>query len=416
MAATVFGIILFAMSRSTSSGQSYNLVVWGTVPSGIFDTALKNSSLKGSKTISVDYVQKDVSTFDKDFVEALAEGRGPDVVVLRDDLVYKNRNKLIPIPYTSYTQRLYKDTFIQAGEVFLSPDGILAVPFTIDPLVMYWNRTIFSNNMISSAPKYWDEIYSLVEKTTKRDSNANVLQSTIALGDWANIVNAKDIVSMLLLQAGTPIISRGSDGNPESVLNTRFSQSVVPSQSAINFYTQFANPTSPTYTWNRSLPNSFNMFLSGKLATYIGYSSEIFSIQQKNPNLDFDVTRVPQIRETNSKSVFGRMHAFAIVKQSKQIAGAFAVINALTEPGALTALGSLTNLPPVRRDLLSEKQTDAFRSVFYDSALIARSWLDPDSVATENIFRGMIESISNGSSRVSEALDNADSELKDLLR
>ncbi|MCX6701764.1 MAG: extracellular solute-binding protein, partial [Candidatus Zambryskibacteria bacterium] len=391
-------------------------VIWGTIPSETFDVAYRNSSLKSNKLITITYVKKDSSTFDTDFVEALAEGVGPDIVILRDDYIYKNRNKLFVIPYANYTQRSFKDTFIEAGEIFLSPDGIVALPFIIDPLVMYWNRDLFSNNLVSEPPKYWDQIYSLVEKITHRDNNANILQSTIALGEWGNITNAKEILSMILLQAGTPITSRDTTGVVISVLNSKFDYPIVPSQSAVNFYTQFSNPTSPSYTWNRSLPSSFNMFLSGSLATYIGFASEVFSIQQKNSNLNFDVTNVPQIRDAVKQTVFGRMYALAIVKQSKQIAGAFLAVNGLIESASIKELETITNLPPVRRDLLVNKPVDAFRTVFYNSALISHSWIDPDSVESEKIFRDMIETITSGRGRLSDALDTADTELSQLLK
>ena len=220
---------------------------------------------------------------------------------------------------------------------------------------------------------------------------------------------------MLLLQAGTPIVSRESDG-VISVLNSKLNYSIVPGESAVNFYTQFANPTSPGYTWNRSLPPSFNMFLSGSLATYIGFASEVFSIQQKNSNLNFDVTNIPQIRDSAKKVSFGRMYALAIVRQSKQIGGAYLALNGLTEKTALKELETVTNLPPVRRDLLSTKPEDAFRTVFYNSALISRSWIDPDSVGSEKVFRGMIEMITSGRGRLSESLDRADIGLKELLK
>ena len=411
----VIGIILFAMSKSTPSAGSADLVVWGTVPREVFDIAYKNSSLKANKAIRITYVEKDALTFDTDFVGALSEGIGPDIVILRDDYMYKNRNKLFVIPYSYYTQRGFKDTFIEAGEMFLDPNGVVALPFMIDPLVMYWNRDIFSSNSISEPPKNWDQIYGLIEKVTRRDANANVLQSTIALGEWRNITNAKEILTMLLLQAGTPITTRTSSG-VVSVLKSQFDYPIAPSQSAISFYTQFSNPTSPSYTWNRSLPESFNMFLSGGLATYIGFASELFSIQEKNPNLNFDVTAVPQVRDSAKKVVFGRMYALAIVKQTKQVGGAFVAVNGLTEPTSIKSLEAVTNLPPVRRDLFLEKPTDAYRIVFYDSALVSRFWIDPNGAGSEKVFRDMIDMITSGRGKISEALSLADTELSNLLK
>lgn len=411
----IVGLALFAVSKNSSSLESANLVIWGTVPVEVFDIAYKNSSLKSNKQIKVTYIKKEVDTFDTEFVEALSEGVGPDIVILRDDYVYKNRNKLFVIPYKNYTQREFMDTFIEAGEIFLSKEGVIALPFMVDPMVLYWNRDIFTNSQVSESLRYWDEVYGLIEKTTRRDSNANILQSTIAMGEWTNITNAKEILSNLLLQAGTPITTRNEE-RVLSVLNQRFNYPTVPGQSAVNFYTQFSNPVASSYTWNRSLPTSFNMFLAGRLATYMGFASEIFSIQQKNPNLNFDVTYIPQIREASRKTVFGRLHVLAIVKQSKQIAGAFIALNGLTEISVIKELEKVTNLPPVRRDLLRQRPTDAFRIVFYDSALISKSWIDPDSLATENIFRDMIQNITSGRKKPSDALSVAETELSVLLK
>lgn len=412
----VIGIAVFALSRSSGSQQlNANLKIWGTISNEAFNTMYQASTLKSNENITVTYTKKDQNDFDQDFIEALAEGNGPDIVLIRQDYIYKHKTKLFTIPYENYSERSFKDKFIEEGEMFLSPEGVVAVPLMVDPMVMYWNRDIFTNNLIPQPPKYWDQIYSIVEKTTKKDSNANVLQSAIALGEWRNITNAKEIVSMLLLQAGTPITAR-SNNRLVSLLNNQMDKPVAPGQLALNFYTQFSNPTSDYYTWNRSLPSSLNMFLSGNLAMYLGFASEIFNIQQKNPNLNFDVTHVPDTRDTAKKTVFGHIYALAMTKQSKNIAASYLAVNAFTEPTALKALESQTNLPPVRRDMLVEKPKEAFRSVFYDSALISRSWIDPNPVGSSEIFRDMIESITSGKGRVFEAIDTASRELSAQLQ
>ncbi len=411
----VIGVMVFALSRSTSSEMRANLVVWGTIPRAHFDALLKNSTLADSKVTNISYVLKDAVDFDQEFIEALAEGRGPDIVILRNDNIYKHRNRLFVIPYRNYSERTFKDKFIEGSEVFLTTEGLVAVPFMTDPMVMYWNRNIFSNNLVSQPPQYWDQVFELTEKMTRRDANGNVLQSAIALGEWRNINNAKEILSMLLLQAGTPIVNRTENG-AISVLGSKFDYPIAPAESTVNFYTQFSNPTSRYYTWNRSLPTSLNMFLGGNLAMYLGFAGEIFSIQQKNPNLNFDVTYVPQTRDTERRTVFGHMYAFAITKQSPNIVASYGAINALTETSPLKSLEAVTTLPPIRRDMLAERPSDAFRSVFYNSALISKSWVDPEPRESSLIFQDMIESITSGRSRVIQAISKADIELGAKLK
>lgn len=409
----VAGVVLFAMYRGGGQ-QVSDVVVWGTIPNEAFDTALKSSSLAKDKTVNVTYVKKNATDFDKDFVEALSEGRGPDVVILKEDSLYKNRNRLLVIPYKNYTVRDFKDRFIEGGEIFLAKDGVLALPFLVDPMVMYWNRDMFSNALISQTPLYWDEMYDLSKKMTKKDNSGNIMQSSLAFGEWRNINNAKELISLLFMQAGTPIVSY-NDGTYSSVMEKNFGYPVAPGLSALNFYTQFSNPTASSYSWNRSLPTSLNFFLSGNLAMYFGFASEIFSIQQKNPNLNFDVAPVPQIREGKKKLDYGHIYGLAIVKQSKSIAGAFTTIVALTDSAPIKAIESITNLPPVRRDLLASKPTDAYRDVFYSSALISHSWIDPDNSASNTVFRDMIESVTSGRARTNESLGTASQSLNDLF-
>lgn len=416
----IAGVVVFAMYRAGSGQTTYNLTVWGVIPEEQFNLFYKASTVSKNKYITVKYVQKSPADFDTDFVQALADGVGPDVVLLREDSLYKNRNRLFVIPYTNYSQRTFKDTFVQGTEIFLTADGVVALPLFVDPLVLYWNRDIFSNALVATPPKYWDELYTLSSKMTVKDNSANVSQSTISFGEWDNVANAKEILSLLLLQAGTPIVKYdASQKKYTSALDSQLGYTVSPGNSTLNFFTQFSNPTSAYYSWNRPLPSSSNFFLSGQSALYIGKASELFSIQQKNPNLNFDVTYIPQIRATAStqnKLDFAHIYTAAIVRQSKSIPGDFTFITSLTEPSALSALEALTSLPSARRDMLSVAPSDPYRVVFYNSALIARSFIDPDPLQTTAIFRDMINSIVSGQSQTSEALGQANTSLGDALK
>jgi len=83
---------------------------------------------------------------------------------------------------------------------------------------------------------------------------------------------------------------------------------------------------------------------------------------------------------------------------------------------AALSLAEILALPPARRDLLSRKPTDATSSVFYDAALQSKGWLDPDTVATDIIFRAAIESITSGRARTLEALNKVNSEIEALIK
>lgn len=411
----VVGVIIFSTSRGTSTRPENNITVWGTLPESNFATILRDHPVGKDKEFVITYVQKRSTTFDQEFIEALAEDKGPDIIFLPHDSMWKHQSKIFPISYQTFNERRFKDTFIEQGELYLTSEGILGLPILVDPLVMYWNRDMFSNASISKAPEYWDEFFDLAQKLTKKDQSFNITESGISLGEFRNVNNAKEIVSALIMQAGSSITSR-TENAVTVVLNERMGQAVIPAEAAVNFYTEFSNPIKLFYSWNRSLPRSDNFFTSGDLAIYFGFASEFSQIKEKNPNINFDVAAFPQSRESKTKITYGSMQALSVVKNSKNIVAAIQVAAALTDKEHSGAISALAKLPPVRRDLLSEVPSDAYGVLFYQGALRSRAWIDPDATATENIMQNMIESITAGRLRTSQAVSRAHAEIQELFK
>src|SRR5438132_978980 len=98
----VVAIVVFATSKGVSLTRQANVTVLGFLPSGTFDALTQNSILTKDKAVLVTYVEKNPQTFENDFVNALANGVGPDVVMISQDMVLQNQNKLFPIPYKNY--------------------------------------------------------------------------------------------------------------------------------------------------------------------------------------------------------------------------------------------------------------------------------------------------------------------------
>jgi len=410
------GVVLFAgFGGGGNQDIVGNVVIWGDIDDIVMNNFLsqlrnENDSFKG-----VSYKEISNNSFDQELSEALASGSGPDVFLLSQESILKHQSKIFPIPYDTLSLRDFKDKFIEEGELFLANEGILGIPFTVDPLVMYWNRDIFSRSGISSPPKNWEEFFSLVNDITVVDEGLNIFTSTVPFGEYRNVSNAKEIISFLVIQAGSPIVTRNTEGKAQVVFSDDFNSSIPPAEQAVNFFTQFSNPVKTTYTWNRALPQSETAFLSGSLALYFGFSGELSGLRRKNPNLNFDVVVVPQTENENNRT-FGKMKALVLAKNSQNLASAFNVINIMTTDDSLARLVELTNLPPVSRNLLSQRPINPYMEVFYKSALLSQAWLDPNPQETDLIFKDMIESIVSGKERVSFAVDRASDEIRELLR
>ncbi len=418
--AALVGVILFAGYRAKppEGALANEVTLWGTVSEAemgpfLFETAERLSE----KNFKVRYVAKRPEAFERELLEALASGSGPDLLLLPQDEILRYADKLRVIPFEFYPERTFKDTFVEEGELYLGRDGLIGLPFSIDPLILYWNRTIFSSAGLVRPPAYWDEFFLLARDLTIRSDAGTILRSAVALGEYANVTHAKDILATLIFQAGNPIVRRDSAGDPQAVLAEGSPVlATSPADAALRFYIDFSNPLKPTYSWNRSLPTSRDAFIAGDLATYLGYASEVADIRAKNPNLNFDVAMVPQARESGTKATHGRMLALAVTLNARFADDAWRAAQIMSSAEAQQLWSELSLLPPVRRDLLEQKPSDDARAaLFYEAAIQARGWLDPDPAESAIVFRDMVEDTVAGRSRIGVATLRAQSELGALL-
>ena len=420
--AIIAAVIMFAAYRSGGGKTAYaNVVLWGTFPEQTFTSVVRELQLNNDIYGSLKYVQKDPVSFEDDLLKALAEGSGPDLVLIDEKQVISNQARMQEIPYESFPIRTYQDLFLEEGNLLLDETGIIGFPFLVDPLVMYYNKDILSNNGYSRPPETWTEILSIAPTITQKDSSFNITKSTVALGSYDNITNAKDIFWMLTLQAGNSVIERYMDNQDQtekyrSTFDDSLNFTLKPTYASTNFFTQFSNPTKTVYTWNRSLPQSQTAFIAGDLAFYIGYASELPTIARINPNLNFDVTLVPQSQSSERKVTYGSMLLFTIPKASENPNGAFSMIMALTSQEAQQLFSQTFGIPSVRDDLLTTSSaTNSFETIFNRSAIISRGILEPDPRQTSAIIKELIDTIVSGQYEVSSAISRAQQKIRVLL-
>lgn len=411
----VAGVLIFAFAVGGGGNNTVGSVkIWGTLDQTTFAAVIRAAAEEDTNLASVTYEQKDAATYAEDITAALAAGNGPDLFLMRQDQAYAQSSLLIPIPYSSLSESQFTNTFIDAAAPFLAESGVLAVPLAADPLVLYWNRDVLGSAGYAKPPAYWDEMYPMAQAITKRDDMGKIQQSTIALGEYTNIPNAKEVLSMMMMQAGGTITTRDSAGRLVSTLAPRAGDASQATLSALRFYTEFADPSKGDYSWNRSMPEARQAFASGDTAMYIGYASEEPLISRLNPNLNFAVAAVPQVRGSRASIDTGRVYGFAIPRTSKNPGGALTVAFRLVAADISKTLSIALGLPSARRDVLS-LPADGSDDLFNKQAIIMRSWIDPNPVKTSAIFRAMIEDTVSGSALITEAVTRADQEMAQLL-
>lgn len=427
-ALAVAGILIFAFLVGSNSGSSIGAVtVWGTFDDVAVQTIIRQLSEDDSRLRQVTYVRKNPETYAQELTNALASGTGPDLVLLRSDYAVVDAGKVAPIPYESFSREQFESVFVEAARPFLSVEGVLAVPLTVDPFVLYWNRDLLSAAGFAKPPVYWDETFDMArtitdcQKVTAIETNTlvgcdetrSIKKATIALGEFDNVDHAKAIIALLILQAGGPITQRDNTGALVPSLMARQGDVAQPAESALTFYTTFANPARDSYSWNKSFVGSRATFASGDLALYVGLASEYALIKRLNPNLNFAVAPIPQIRNLEKSTNSGYAYGFAIPRASKNPGGAITAAYLLASSESSKALATVFGQSSARRDVLAEG-AQGNEDLFNRQTLIVRTWEDPDPVETTRIFRDMINAITSGSAKVTEALQRAEQAMRQI--
>ncbi|MBP6912281.1 MAG: extracellular solute-binding protein [Candidatus Pacebacteria bacterium] len=417
----IIGIAMFATggkNKNNSTGPNGTVTMWGTISPTYMSKQLGEYT-SDKETYGVTYVQKSPLTFRQDLIEAFASGKGPDLIIITPELLWSLHDKITEIPFASYPQRSFIDGYISGAQVFLSSTGVSALPFRVDPLVMYYNRTMLESKFVINPPKYWDDMYTFVQSITERNTDNIIQTSAVSLGAWDNIENAKDILATLLLQSGVTITQR-TENSLEVTLKDSVgnkSSSVLPAQSTVTYYSEFANPSSLYYSWNEAKPNSRDAFISGTLALYFGYASELPTIRAKNPNLDFDIAMMPQIESVATRAVYGDMYAIAVSKFSKNPITAVTVARDITDKAFVESIASNDYAAPMLKSLIGVKTaSDPYRTTIYQSALVAKSWIDPNPVTSDPVFKNMIKAYTSGAKDARRAVEEADENLSLLVK
>lgn len=415
----VIGLFLFAnySGFGGGSGAVGGVTIWGTLPASQVKAGLDVLSLTRKEFKDVGYIERPASSFDSDLANAIASGSGPDMVLITQEQLLFERSKLTVIPFSSISQRDYVSSYVPIAELFLSSSegGFYGIPYLVDPLVLYYNRSILSTAGIANPPATWEAMSGLAQSLTLRNDDQTIVRSTIALGEYGNITNARAIVSLFLLQSGAPVTKSTTLGIRADISGelstTAVPGAIPPGVAAMNFYTQFANPAKTVYTWNRSLPASRQEFLAGDTAFYIGLASERPFISAANPNLDFDMAPLPRPGVSESAITYANLYAFAIPKASRNPAGAFSAALALSDTEPLMATARASSMAPARRTLLIPGQQDLYAPIFYPQALVSRAWLSPLPSDTDSVFSSMITDITSGRRDTADAVRAAEQAL-----
>ncbi len=409
--AALIGLFVFAThSNQSSSGPAAvgKVVIWGTLPKAGVKDALAAAVKIDPDLKDVSYVQKDTATFSTGLAAAIATGNGPDLVLASQEELASLMPFITPVPASTLPEKTFDGAFTTGARIFAAPGkaGYYGVPFLIDPLVLYANTPLLASAGVAKPPATWDALTGLVPAVSGLTPARQITRALIALGTYDNVHDARGILSALFLQLGVPLVTY--DGTMFSVdLSGGGGSGTPPGQSVVRFYTQFADPSKVSYTWNTALPDSQQAFTAGTLALYIGYVSEASLVRAANPNITVSVSPLPQPSTqlaAGVKTAYGRIYAFMIPRGSGNASGAYHAAAALAGSAEQAAAAAATGLAPATLTALSAAPADPTSAVAYAEALYTRGWLSPTPAETDQTFSTMINNVISGKQNLATAL------------
>lgn len=455
----VLGSVLLLSGCLKNSDKNYkiNLEVWGPIDdSRTFEKIAEEYQKANTLVGTITYKKMNYDDYKKDLVDALASGQGPDIFLINNNWLPYFKNKIEPAPSYLLKETDVRDSFVDVvGRELVDEGKVYALPMSVDSLALYCNKDMFNAGGITSFPSTWEELAETARKLTRIDETGTIRQSGVALGTPYNINRSADILALMMLQRGTAMTN---PGKTEATFNKAIFQNgetKKTGEEAFKFYTQFADLSSPYYTWNTRSHNSIDSFSEETVAMMVNYSWQASAVALKNSKLNFTTVPIPQFAGTKptnlafymgfavNKNKFppaaksGSQEAVPAEYNKVRIHESWQLIKFLTmkNSGRITVIHGLTGeakempvridpadeyaksvgRPAARRDLIDKQKNTPLLSAFASGNLIAGSWYQSDPESISQIFEEAIDAVNRGSVTHYNALQTAASRVSKIM-
>lgn len=379
--------------------------------------------------VNIIYKELRYKEYEEELLNAWAEDRGPDIFSIHNTWVGKYKSKILPMPKELVLpQTIITGAFKKEPKIIMQPkatpslkilknnfvdvvykdaireEQVYGLPLSMDSLVLYYNKDILNNARIPLPPATWSEFIEMIPLVTVVDKEGNIIQAGAALGISKNITNAADILSLLMMQNGTQMIDESNRATFN--LSSRNQEGAVPGEQALLFYTDFANPTKETYTWNDQMPEAMDSFIQGKCAFYFGYSKDLYFIQNQAPKLNFAIAPMLQI-EGNHEINYANYWLETVSKKTKYSNEAWDFILFATQEEQAKLYLEKNKKPTALRSLIKKQEEDYDLSIFAKQVLTAQSWYRGNAGDfMKKIFNELIDETLKGGTEIKILLNS----------
>jgi len=376
--------------------------------------------------IRIEYRKFRYEEYRKELLNAIAEGRGPDIISLHNTWLPEWQARLLPspttlsMPFTEIRGSIKKEKFsvlrnvpgltvsqlandfldvVSRDAVLLAPQDdpqapfvpkVYGAPLSVDSLVMFYNRDMLNANGLAKPASHWAEFQEQVKKIVRLDEVGTIIQPAASIGTADNVERSSDLLAVLMMQNSAQM----ADGNGIATFD-RFPpdlppREMTPGAEALVFFSDFANPQKEVYTWNDKMPDSLAAFASGKTAFFFGYSYHLAAIRLSNPQLNLGIAPLPQILG-NQPVNYANYWLETVSAETKYPNESWDFVRFATSAEEAQKYLTRTNKPTALRSLVNSQLENIDLSVFAGQLPSSTSWYrGNDALATEESFREMV--------------------------
>ena len=392
--------------------------------------------------VTIVYKQIPADEYELTVSEALAAGQGPDIWSIRNDWMPRHKDKLIPmqdnllagfVQNQATDEDRLKKLFVPVVDKDVFLDGkVYGLPYYNDTLVIFRNKAVFDAKIsqlgragrdadadfLRQNFNTYDKIQHAIELLTER-SGDTINIAGLAAGTSNNVSRAEDVVYAMMLQNHTDMTSAEHTNasfqlsKPDAVGQTTF-----PGTEALQRFANYADQSKSYYTWNASMPNDVQAFISGKAAMIFGYQYYELNFKQAAPNLQYSVMPFPQIRDTDTPVDYSSYYVETVTKNAKDPALAWQVLaNLVIQRGDMYRQADGRPSPKPILETPTVIQRSELVNPFTYQQQTAVDWYKtkrPDKV--DAIFRDLIQKVGTRSQPAQNAIETAAQSVSALLQ
>lgn len=418
------------------------ITIWGFESEDLWQPIIKDPSLQEELGgFEIRYVKKTLTdTYENDSLNSILAGQGPDVWAIPNDWVYRHKEKLSAAPENLVAQ-LGTGLVPSAYEANVINDNVYGYSPGVDTLMLYYNEKaleqasiefektkpkqgqdedgeLYNNRpdikeferkkaLINQPPKIWSDFIEAVKLITAKNGT-EIVRSGFAAGTSTNTAYATDIVYSLMLQNKVKMTSDDlSLATFNLPINTASGENDVSGKYVLDFYTQFANPNSPYYSWNATMGNNLDAFANNKVAYVVAPASAASYFSQKYPNFSYRNFSMPQISDKEEDFIaFGRFYSYVIPRLSNYPLQAWTVAARAPLNGATQESSKANPNYKEGKDQIKMYQAN-----------VSHVWTKGRyPVEIDKIFRNIIEDVLGNKQSSENAVNTAATKVTDLLR